>query len=207
MELNMAAPGDIYRIQFTYLHENGQECLDTYFYQIVTPGSTGAEDIYGVLLSDLVTDNLDLLNEDNSFTYGLCMNGMDNDDFFEDTTEQVGTRTGASLPSSGCPIFRSSRDRPGDRYSWHRPPFGSVSDLGAVGVWAGAFQTELGTYADLLDNAIPLVAGGSAIPCQITGGFKFGTAPTFKRALTGAWAYGTQMHWLDSREPEFGYNT
>ena len=203
----MASLGDIYRVINEFNLEDGQRAITTQYYRVTTAGSGGAFNLNASYAAKFDSAALGLLNEDHELLYRQVINGMDNSDYIEITPQDSGTRTGASLPSALTPVFRSARDQPGDRYSWQRWPFGSVSDLVQTGLWASGFGTGLASFANLLDDTMSLGTGEIVEPCQITGGFKLGTDPVFVRPLTGEWAYGVQAHWLESRQPTYTYTT
>lgn len=203
----MAALGDIYRIQNEFVLVGDERAVVTQYYRVTTAGSGGASNVVSAWGTKFTSSILGLLNEDNTLLARSTINGMNNSDFLESVPNSNGSRTGASLPPGLTPVFRSERSQPGDRYSWQRWPFGSVSDLSDGGLWTSPMGTALAAFTDLLDDTLAPGTGEILEPCQITGGFILGTSPTFVRSLTGQWAFGIQPHWLESRQPDYTYTS
>lgn len=188
-------------------HPNGQIAVSNFFYQVTTGGSGDAENVVNTFWSAVGTEWLACANEECVIEQREAINIETPTDFFQLTADVACLRTGGEIPSGLTAIARSSKDFPGDRYSYRRFMFGSNADLDDAvdGNWGSSFRSDFTDLVNKLNNVIVVTGGDNLSPVQLQAGWRLGFAPTVNKHLTNFWDMAFQPGWLNSREEGYTY--
>lgn len=191
------ALNDIYQLKDSYTFL-GQTMENVYYYQDTTGGGTAA-DLLTAWLTDVLSVIRALQSTGVTHTRLQCVNGMDNDDQSVLDISSAGTFAGTTGAPDWAFALRRRTGGLGYRYSYKR--YGGVSTAHIT--TAGALTATAINLVDAVAVAIgELVDGvaGDYRPVQITGGFVFGTAPTFKQDLLGDWQLNSIISHQETRQ-------
>lgn len=194
--------GDIYQLKLQSVHPVGEECLNVFYYEIISQdGELTAENVADEFQDDIMLVAIQPCVETIIFNRLTTINGMDNLDNNETNPAAIGQgSTDTPAASNQAVAMRSQRNGPGTRYSYKR--------------WTGYPHTALGTsdgsfnetYFDGLSPAQLILSenivhsNGELAPIQIGGGFVLGISPTRNFFLTDPWDVGRFPSHQDTRQ-------
>lgn len=185
--------GDVYRVVVDQQYL-GQEMLNVFYYQHTAgTGTDQAANLADIFQDNMLQEMSNLQLDTVEYDSISVVNGMRNTDQFvlASPTPAGGDLDSATLinsPSDLAVGFRSNRNGMGTRYSYKR--FGGVPLSYVAGNgWSSLYDSALLSMAAELGTVLTQ-SGNSFTPVQITGGFKFGTAPTPTFFLT-SWVFDT----------------
>ena len=176
----MASVDDIIQLKF-YQQAAAGMVLNVFYYRVsVAAAGNAANALLDQFDEDIVPVYANTQSNVVSYISLEALNGMDNSEYASSQALAAasGTRSGTSMPMLNVAKIRFNKAQPGTRYGYKAISGILDSDVGSDDTLGALVLGLLNTLGGAL--VTPLVnAGFTFVPCQVTGGFKLGVAPTF----------------------------